>query len=101
MNLHLQPETHGQSVRRRFEGYGFWIGLGLGALIGFLISGPNFHDWTVGKTIGVIVAFTIGGAVAGYFAGPSAIASETRGQGLGVGMGGVEGGGASEGGGSD
>ena len=45
MDVHAKQESYGQSVLRRFESHGFWIGLGLGLRMGVFVSGPNFHDW--------------------------------------------------------
>ena len=35
--------------------------------MGVLVSGPNFHEWAAAQSLAVIVGFTVGSAVIGYF----------------------------------
>jgi hypothetical protein len=62
------------------------IGLTIGLVVGVIISGPNFHDWSPVTSFLVIAACTIGGAVIGYFAGAIG-ASSTAGSNIDLGSG--------------
>ena len=85
MDAHAKTESYGQSVLRRFESHGLWIGLGLGLLTGVLVSGPNFREWAAQTSFWVTFACTLGGGVIGYFAGTIAAASLAQGPGGGFG----------------
>ena len=85
MDTRQKNESHGQAVLRRFESHGFWIGLGLGAVVGVLVSGPNFHEWAAQTISLVMLTCTVGGGVVGYFAGTVAAASLAQGPGGGTG----------------
>ena len=85
MDTRDKKESYGQSVLRRFESHGFWIGLGLGLVVGVLVSGPNFHKWAAQTISWVMLTCTIGGGVIGYFAGTIAAASLAQGPGGGSG----------------
>ena len=74
-----EPKTYGQAVLRRFESYGFWIGLGGGLLVGVAVSGPFWREWPLSTSFWVIAGCTVLGATIGYFSGPIAVASETGG----------------------
>lgn len=96
-----RPEagTAGGAVLRRFESYGFWIGLGLGLLAGVLLSGPNFQEWAWGTSLLVTATCMIGGGIIGALAAPIGAGSTGGGPGFGGGSGSGAGGDAGSGGG--
>ena len=53
-------------IVRRYRHYGLWGGATLGAIVGFLVSGPHFHEWATAQSLAVIVGFTAGIAMIGY-----------------------------------
>ena len=101
-------------VVNRYEGYGLIAGLGLGSLIGVMVSGPHFHDWPAIVSLVVILGGGAVGAAIGYLAVSIAYGSTAAGFGIesgisdpghgsgghsGSGDGGGGGGGAGDGGG--
>ena len=83
MELRTEKETYGQAVLKRFESYGFWIGLALGLIVGIVVVGPNFRMWSAETILWVTLGCIAGGGVIGYFSGYIATASLAKGPGWG------------------
>ena len=81
-------EASKQPVLRRYEGYGLLGGLGLGLLVGVLISGPHFHEWPAMMSLAVIFGGAAIGAAIGRLAVGIAVGSLASGTGSGAGPGG-------------
>jgi hypothetical protein len=65
MNQH--PALAPKDIVRRYRSRGLFGGAAVGAVVGLLVSGPNFHEWAAAQSLAVIVAFAVGSAAIGYF----------------------------------
>jgi hypothetical protein len=74
MSANPNIESHGQATLKWYESNGLLIGLALGLVVGVIISGPNFHDWSSVTSLIAIAVCTIG-------------ASSTAGNDIGLGSG--------------
>jgi hypothetical protein len=55
-----------RDIVRRYRSYGLFGGAAVGAVVGVLVSGPNFHDWAAAQSLAVIAGFAVGSALIGY-----------------------------------
>jgi hypothetical protein len=63
-----QHSTHvAKDIVRRYRRYGLFGGAAVGALVGVLVSGPNFHEWATAQSLAVIAGCATGSALIGYF----------------------------------
>lgn len=63
-----QHNTHAaKDIIRRYRSYGLFGGAAVGALVGVLVSGPNFHEWATAQSLAVIAGCAAGSAFMGYF----------------------------------
>jgi hypothetical protein len=58
----------GQVTLRRYKQYGLVGGIALGLLLGVLLSGPHFFEWSFGLSLAVISGCMAGCAAMGWFA---------------------------------
>ena len=65
MNLHSTQAS--KDILRRYRSYGLFGGAAVGAVVGILVSGPNFHEWAAAQSLSVIAGFTLGSALIGHF----------------------------------
>ena len=56
-----------KDIVRRYRGYGLFGGVTVGAVVGVLVSGPNFTEWGAAQSLAVIGGFTVTSALIGYF----------------------------------
>lgn len=61
-------ETAAAPMLQRYKGYGLLVGLALGLLVGVLVSGPHFYEWSVAASLAVICGCAAGGAFIGWVA---------------------------------
>ena len=55
MSQHSMRNSQDKPTLRSFENNGFLYGLGLGALIGVVVAGPHFREWSLLTTLGTRV----------------------------------------------
>lgn len=65
MNPHITQAS--RDIVRRYRSCGFFGGAAVGAVIGVLVSGPNFHEWAAAQSLAVIAGFTVTLSLIGYF----------------------------------
>ena len=75
--------------------YGLWGGLFLGSVVGILLSGTHFDEWSALTSVAVVFGSGVGLAVLGWGIGSAAVGSVASGGGHGVG-GYVDAGGSAE-----
>ena len=87
----------------RYKKIGLFGGLFLGAVVGIMVAGPKFGEWSSARSMLTILGSTGVGALIGYIAGEIATVSLASGTGPGIGggtsSGGISGGGHGDGGG--
>jgi hypothetical protein len=93
-------EAIGTRVVRNYERYGLLWGLAFGLLVGVLLSGPHFYEWSAGFSLAVIFGSVVISAGIGWLAAFLAVGSVAGGNAWGAGFyGGADGSG--DGGSSD
>jgi hypothetical protein len=95
-----------KAIADRYKSIALFGGIFLGGVVGVMVVGPNFREWTGMRSLLTIVGSVGLGGLAGYLAGEIAVATLASGGGPGLGGGagdgGVDGGGGSgDGGGGD
>ncbi|WP_141514147.1 hypothetical protein [Ramlibacter sp. WS9] len=65
MNPHSTQSS--KDILRRYRSYGLFGGAAVGAVVGVLVSGPNFREWAATQSLAVIAGFMVGIALIGYF----------------------------------
>jgi hypothetical protein len=68
MSTKVKHESAGSQVSRRYARYGIFGGFGIGAIIGVLVSGPHFYEWSSGLSLAVIFGSAVAVAAIGWFA---------------------------------
>jgi hypothetical protein len=68
MSQHSRRHSQNKSSLRIFENNGFVYGLGLGAVIGVVVAGPHFREWSLFTSFGTIFGWGVGIGILGYFA---------------------------------
>lgn len=72
------------AIEARYRAIGLFGGLFIGAMVGVMVAGPNFREWSGLRSLATILgAFGVGG-VLGYIAGEIAISNLTAGPAPGV-----------------
>lgn len=66
MNAEKIREPAGQAAARKYGGYGLFGGVALGLLVGILISGPHFDEWSASASLAIVLACAAGGALMGW-----------------------------------
>lgn len=72
MGAYVSSKTSAQLVVRKYQGYGLFAGASLGIVIGILLSGPHFFEWSAGESLEVILGCAAIGAWVGWIAPASA-----------------------------
>lgn len=80
----------------RYKTIGLLGGVFLGAVVGIMVAGPNFREWTEIRSLSTILGSIAVGGLIGYIAGEIAVASQASGCGPGI-AGGAGGGGGGSG----
>ena len=75
-------DEHGKTNLRAFENYGFIYGLTLGGVVGVVVVGPHFHEWSFFVCLGIILGCGIGIGVLGHLAVAIAYGSTASGFGV-------------------
>jgi len=68
MSTRPARDTQAGPVVRRYETYGLVGGLAIGALLGVLYSGPNFHAWPAAISLLIVFGSAAIGGVVGFLA---------------------------------
>jgi hypothetical protein len=79
MSNPLARDESGKPNFRAFKNNGFVYGLPVGALVGVLIAGPHFYEWSAWKSLATILGCCAGTGILGYFAIALAYGSEATG----------------------
>ncbi len=74
MQAQLNPRI-GANLLRRYRERGLWSGLALGAIGGAMVSGPYVHDWPLAASGAVVLGFSTGLGLLGWFFGSLAMGS--------------------------
>ena len=82
-NLDTAPRDV-SAVIARYKSIGFFGGLFLGAIVGVMVTGPNFGEWSWVRSLVTIAGSTAVGGLAGYIAGEVAVGGLAAGPGSGV-----------------
>ena len=72
------------SIIERYRTIGVVGGLFLGAIVGVMVAGPNFREWSWVRSLTTIGGSTIVGVVAGYIASEIAVGGLAGGPGHGL-----------------
>src|SRR5258706_1893801 len=89
------------AIVNRYKSIGLFGGLFLGAVVGIMVAGPHFHEWSAARSMLTIFGSLALGGLIGYVAGEIAVASLASGPGSGFAGGDGGGGGGSGVGGGD
>ncbi len=74
--MQAQPNPHtGADLLRRYRERGLWGGLALGALGGAMVCGPHVHDWSLAASGVLVLGFSAGVGLLGWFLGSLAMGS--------------------------
>jgi hypothetical protein len=68
MDTQDEHKSLGSQVSRNYARYGLVGGFGIGAILGVLVSGPHFYEWSAGVSLGVICGSAVAIAGVGWFA---------------------------------
>ena len=80
------------AIIERYKSIGLFGGLFLGGVIGVIVAGPRFHEWSAARSTLTILGSLLLGAFLGYVAAEIAVGSLLSGPGSGI-AGGSDGGG--------
>jgi uncharacterized membrane protein YeaQ/YmgE (transglycosylase-associated protein family) len=72
------------AIIKRYRSNGLFGGLFFGVLVGIVVAGPHFHEWSAERSMLTIIGSLIVGGLVGYLAGEIAIASLSSGPGSGL-----------------
>jgi len=86
------------AIVNRYKSIGLFGGFFLGGIVGIMVAGPRFHEWSAVRSMLTIFGSLALGSLIGYVAGEIAVASLASGPGSGL-AGGSDGG-VGDGGGS-
>lgn len=68
MSQHSMRDSQDKPNLRKVENNGFVYGLGLGAMIGVVVAGPHFREWSLFTSLETIFGWGVGMGILGYFA---------------------------------
>ena len=66
MSIHQTRRTAGQLILKKYRQRGVVAGGGLGLLIGVLVSGPHFYEWSLISIVAVVFGSAAAGAAIGW-----------------------------------
>jgi hypothetical protein len=66
MSIHQTRSITGQLVLNKYRQRGVFCGGGLGLLVGLLVSGPHFYEWSPMLAASVILGSAAAGAAIGW-----------------------------------